>query len=274
MAKNAIAAIPGFGTALQLYRTGGNTDTNPISLGQVLESADSVRCQGQQLTLSFWAQVSSPFSGGAFAVKLVSGTGSNQSAAALVSGGWTSQVSVISATQTFSNTWTRYQWTGTVPAGCTQLGFFVQYTPAGTAGTSGTDYVQFAGFQLEVGNAASAFEHRDAQVELEICQRYAWVTAEPAAGVVVGSGMNTSAGAQLFYMATPVQMYKAPAVSVSAGTFKTNQAGTATATTITPGTTHIVNAISVLGSSTGTAGQGTLLQGGGGSGYIVASADF
>jgi hypothetical protein len=61
---------------------------------------------------------------------------------------------------------------------------------------------------------------------------------------------------------------------VAAGTFKTNQAGTATACTITAGATHTPNAISVNGNSAGTAGQGTLLQGGGGSGYILASADF
>ena len=63
-------------------------------------------------------------------------------------------------------------------------------------------------------------------------------------------------------------------MTVSAGTFKTNQAGVATATTITPGATHTPNAISINGNSTGTAGQATMLQGGGGSGWILASADF
>jgi hypothetical protein len=35
------------------------------------------------------------------------------------------------------------------------------------------------------------FEHRDVQVELEICQRYVWLVNEPASGVVCGAGMNT-----------------------------------------------------------------------------------
>jgi hypothetical protein len=63
-------------------------------------------------------------------------------------------------------------------------------------------------------------------------------------------------------------------VTVSAGTFKTNQAGVATTTTITPGATHTPNAIAINGNSSGTAGQATMLQGGGGSGWILASADF
>jgi hypothetical protein len=148
----------------------------------------------------------------------------------------------------------------------------MSFTPSGTAGADDSIYIN--GVQLEIGPSASPFEHLDAQVVLEICQRYAWLVAEPAAGVVVGAGQNTGASSQLFYMATPVQFMKAPTVTVAGGSFKTNQAGTATATTITPGATHIVNAISINGNSSGSAGQATMLLGGGGSGWILASADF
>jgi hypothetical protein len=67
---------------------------------------------------------------------------------------------------------------------------------------------------------------------------------------------------------------KAPTVIVAAGSFKTMQAGAAASTTIAPGATHTPNAISINGNSAGTTGQATLLQGGGGSGWIIASADF
>jgi type III secretory pathway component EscT len=167
---------------------------------------------------------------------------------------------------------TRYAFTGVVPSTATQLGVLVTWTPSGTAGTADGVYLNL--FQLELGASASPFEKEDVQIILEECQRYAWMTAEPAAGVVVGMGMNTSSAAQLVYMATPVQFFKAPTVTVAAGSFKTNQAGTATATTITPGSTHTPNAISINGSSTGTAGQAAALIGGGGSGWILASADF
>ena len=61
---------------------------------------------------------------------------------------------------------------------------------------------------------------------------------------------------------------------MAAGAFKTLQAGVATSTTIAAGATHTPNAISVNGNSAGTAGQATMLQGGGGAGWILASADF
>jgi hypothetical protein len=272
MASVANVSVAGFSTALQFQRQSGNTNTAAINLGQVIETADSIRMQGQTITFSFWAAAGSGYTGGALTVQVISGTGSNQSAANMVAGSWTGQTSVVNTTQAINTTMTRYSFGGVVPAGCTQLGVLVSYTPSGTAGAN--DFVQFMGCQIEQGAAVSPFEHRDAQVELEICQRYAWLTPEPAAGVIVGAGMNTGASAQVFYMATPVQFYKAPTVTVAAGTFKTNQAGTATACTITAGATHTPNAISVNGNSAGTAGQGTLLQGGGGSGYILASADF
>jgi hypothetical protein len=77
-------------------------------------------------------------------------------------------------------------------------------------------------------------------------------------------------------MATPVQMRAAPTVTVSAGTFHAAPAGAAGSGTIAAGSTHTPNAITINLSSitASTAGFGTPLVGGGGSGYIVASADF
>ena len=203
---------------------------------------------------------------------MVEGAGVNQSAASLVAGTWTGDSQVVSAQQTLTPTMTRYQFTGVVPANSTQLGVLLSFTPTGTAASDNSIVIN--GVQLEIGPQASPFEHLDAQVVLEVCQRYAWAIPEPTAGVVIGAGMDTGAAAQLFYMATPVQLLKAPTVTVAAGTFKTNQAGTAMTTTITAGATHTPNAISINGNSAGTAGQATLLQGGGGSGWIIASAEF
>ena len=273
----ADTAIPGFSQALQVYRTAANTNTALISLGQVVETADVIKLQGQAVTFSFYAKSLATFSalGGVVNVQIVTGTGtaSNQTVANLLAGSWTGQANTLNTTQALTSAYSRYQFTATLPANTTQLAVIISWNPVGTASGS-TDGIQVQGLQLELGSVASLFEHRDVQVELEICQRYAWVTAEPAANVVVGSGMNTTTAIQVFYMATPVQLRVAPTVTVGAGTFKTNQASTATATTITAGTTHTPNAISINGNSTGTAGQATLLQGGGGSGWILASADF
>ena len=272
MAAASDACIPGFNQSLKIYRQAGNASASPIYFGQVIETLDALRCQNQTVTLSFWARAGATYSGGALNVQVVYGTGSNQSAASLAASTWTGQANAISAPQALTTGMTRYQFTGAVPVAATQLAVLLSFTPSGTAGADDSVYIN--GVQLEIGANASPFERVDAQVVLEICQRYAWVMAEPAAGVVVGAGQNTGASAQVFYMATPVQFMKAPTVNAAAGSFKTNQAGTATATTISPGATHTVNAISVNANSSGTAGQATLLQGGGGAGWILASADF
>jgi hypothetical protein len=272
MAAVAEASLVGFNQSLKVSRQPGNANTASIFLGQVTETFDALRCQGQTVTLSFWARTGATYSGGPLTVQIAYGSGVNQSAASALASTWTGQASVLIATQSLTSGMTRYQFTGVVPTSATQLAVLLSFTPSGTAGAD--DSIVVNGVQLEIGASASPFERLDAQVVLELCQRYAWVQAEPAAGVVVGVGANTGASSQLFYIATPVPLLKGPTVTVSAGAFKTNQAGVATATTITPGATHTPNAISINGSSSGTAGQATMLQGGGGSGWILASADF
>jgi len=291
------AAVAGFGQALQFGRAAANANTATISLGQVVETLDSIRCQGQPVTLSFWAQAGANWSpaNGALNVQLASGTGTNQSAANMVAGTWTGQTSLTltpqqnispnsspatsvltpaaNIAQQITTTWTRYAFTGTVPAGCTQLGVLFNATPAGTAGAA--DFVQIMGIQLEIGAQATPFEHRDVEVELAIAQRYFFNIPEPAANVVVGAGMIAGTNAEIIFIPLPVQMRAAPTVLVSAGSFKFNIAGVATAVAgFAAGATHTPNYISVVGTTTATAGQGTLLQGGGGAGFVQASADF
>ena len=287
VSQQAVTAVLGFSQALQFGRANGNSNTAAISLGQVIETLDSVRCQGQQLTLSFWAAAGANWSpaSGNLNVLLASSTGTNQSAANLVAGSWTSYSSLTltpqqgsaaptaNIGQPITPTWTRYVFTTTVPTGCTQLGVVFSATPVGTAGSA--DYVQIMGVQLEIGSQPTPYEHRDIEVELAIAQRYFFQINEPASTVVVGAGMINGTNSELIFIPLPVQMYKAPTVTVSAGSFKFNIAGTATAVAgFAAGTTHTPNYISVVGTTTATSGQATILQGGGGGGYIQASADF
>jgi hypothetical protein len=282
-----ITGVPGFSQALQFGRASGNANTAVISLGQVIETLDSIRTQGQQVTLSFWALAGANWSPASanLNVQLVSGTGTNQSAANLVAGSWTGYTSLTLApqqgavaaaanfAQPITATWTRYAFTATVPIGCSQLGVLFNATPVGTAGAA--DYVQIMGVQLEIGAQATPFEHRDIEVELAIAQRYFFNIAEPGSGVVVGAGMVAGTNAEIIFIPLPVQMRTAPTVTVSAGSFKFNIAGTPTAVAgFAAGATHTPNYISLVGTTTATSGQGTLLQGGGGAGFVQASADF
>jgi hypothetical protein len=293
MGKVATSAVAGFSQALSFGRAASDTHVTPIYLGQVLETADSIRLQGQYVTFSFWAQLQSSYSGGALNVAVSAATtGADDTAAHLIanSGNWPVAPNVISTTQVLTTSWQRYYFTGLVPSNATQLGVYVSYTPTGTAPANTNDSIQFLGFQLEVvqlptsGGVPSAtanvpptnYEHRDVQVELEICQRYAWVIPEPASGVVVGAGMVSATNTEIFYLATPVQLRAAPAVTTAVGSFKSNSAtgGVVAATGLTGNATHTPNAIGLTSTGTGTAGQGALLQGGGGAGYILASADY
>src|SRR5215472_2211572 len=274
MSQQSQTDVVGFSKSLRWGR-GAGTDTAVINLGQVIETADSIKAQGQQVTLSFWAKAGAQFSAAnsALTVQVVSGTGTDQSAANLIAGSWTGQANLINTTQAITAAATRYSFTGTVPAGATQLGVLFSYAPTGTNNT--TDTVDFYGIQLEIGATASAFEHRDIEVELALAQRYFFQINEPAAGVVVGAGMINGTNSELIFIPLPVQMRAAPTVTVSAGALKFNIAGTATAVAgFAAGSTHTANYISVVGTTTATSGQGTLLQGGGGAGTIAASADF
>ena len=270
----ADTSIPGFSQSLKLSRQAANTNTAAINIGQVIETLDAVKLQGQTVTLSFWAKTGVNYSGGSLGVQLIYGTGTNQTAAQMVAASWTGQTSVINTTQALTGSMVRYQFTAAVPAACTQIGALFSFTPSGTAGAD--DSISFQGFQLEIGAQAGPFEHRDVQVELEICQRYAWLIAEPAANVIVGiGGAVAAANAQVFYLAAPVQFVKAPTVSVNAGAWKVSAAAAAAAATgLAAGATHTVNAISITSTVTETVGLAASLQGGGGTGWILASADF
>jgi hypothetical protein len=279
MSAVADTSIPGFSTNCKVQRASGNANTGNVYFGQVLETADCVRLQNQTVTLSFWAKAGTAFSDpdGTLDVYLYSGTGTNQSAAGLIAGSWSNQTALVNGAVTgaaLTTSMQRYQFSATVPANATQLGVLFGYGPSGTAGSD--DSFSMQGIQLEIGTQAGSFEHRDVQVELEICQRYNWTSAEPAAGVIVGvGGAVAAANNQVFYMATPVQMLKAPSVTLAAGSFKVAAAAAAaTATGMAAGTTHTPNAISIVSTLTQTVGLSATLQGGGGSGYIMASADF
>ncbi len=209
--QSTSTSLPGFTEALQWGRASTNTDTHAIYLGQVMESADCLRVQGQQVTLSFWAKAGANFSAASSALTVGlnhSTTAGNDTAAHLVaaSTNWQSAPTIINTTATLTTSWARYQFTGTVPATATQLGLLFSYLTVGTAGAN--DWVQFAGIQLEQGGSATPFEHRDIAVETEICQRYCYVLGGTTGAI--GSGAATSSTAAGFYIPFPVQMYAAP----------------------------------------------------------------
>jgi hypothetical protein len=274
VSQQAQTDVLGFSNSLRWGR-GAGTNTAQINLGQVVETADAVRAQGQPVTFSFWAKAGAQFSAAnsALTVQIISGTGTNQSAANMIAGTWTGQTNVVNTTQVLTSTATRYAFTGIVPNGCTQLGVQLSYAPTGTNNT--TDTVDFYGFQLEVGTL-TPFEHRDIELELALCQRYFFQLNEPASGVIVAAGQVSATNTELFVLSLPTPMRAAPTVTTTVGTFKSNSAtaGIVAATGLTASGSHTTVSIGLTATGTGTAGQAATLQGGGGSGLIAASADF
>lgn len=268
------ASVPGFNSSLRMQRQAANANVAPLTMGQVLETPDCIRCQGLPVCYSFWVYAGANFSGGNLTIQIVSGTGANQSAASVVAGTWPGQTVVATLSQPISTAAQRVSLSGTVPLNSTQLAVLITWTPTGTAGAN--DFIRTLGHQLELGSIPSNFEHRDIEVELALCQRYALVIAEAAAGVSQGAGgVATGTNAVNFTITLPTPMRAAPTVTVNVGTFKQHLGAAAVAATgLTGNATHTPIVVGLNSTGTATAGQGAILEGGGGTGSIIVSADF
>lgn len=270
--KTADTTVPGFSQSFVLSRASGQSSVSSIFFGQALESLDSIRAQGQTVTLSFYARTNSGYTGGSLGVQLSQGTGTDQSASALVNNTWTNQTNPISATQALTSTMTRYSFTGAVGNTATQLGVLFNWTPVGT--NTGNDGITINGMQLEIG-PLTPFEHREIEQELAYCQRYFFQVNETSTAIVA-PGVIEAANAATFFIPLPVQMRAAPTVTVVAGSFAQQVSGTTAAVSgFAAGATHTPNFVSVVSTATATAGLAALLVSRQtNSGSISASADL
>jgi hypothetical protein len=164
--------LTGFNNAVRVQRTAGDTATNDLYIGQSMESLNSIPLAGQTVTLSFYARAGANFSssGSALAVRLYSGTGTDQSG---LGSGFTGTATPISTSQVITTSWVRYSFTATIATTATQLQFLAFYVPVGTAGAA--DSFDITGIMLEVGSQVSPFVRAGGgsiQQELALCQRY------------------------------------------------------------------------------------------------------
>jgi len=74
-----------------------------------------------------------------------------------------------------------------------------------------SDYFQITGVQLEVGEQATAFEHRSIGDELRRCQRYYWQGELSAGRIYIGNGANIPVGSGF---TLPVRMRATPTGTV------------------------------------------------------------
>ena len=283
-----VTTVPGFNSAFQFARTSANASTTVLFMGQIIESKDAYRLRGQNLALSFWAAAGANYSPTTAAtVTVTTGTTADEGAAVAIGAGYAGSVTgfaglatVLTGTFTPTSTWNYYSFVSTTTVGLTVAEAAVLFSmkPVGTAGSA--DTIQFMGIQLEVGTQPTPFEHRDVQVELELCQRYCYTVSEPTTSVYLASGMCLSATTAAITIPLPVTMRAAPTVTVTVGSF-TVLATTGTAVVLTSAGAaangHTINALGIVGTAASglLAGYGTILGGhGGGGGLITAQCDL
>ena len=257
----------------RVQRDSGNSATNAIFLTQSMESVNSISYAGKTVTFSFYARAGANYSAAssALSVQLLTGTGTDQNVAA----GFTGSATPINSTATLTTTWQRFTFTGTLASTATQIGFYLSYTPVGTAGAN--DYFEATGIQIEVGSVATPFKTYAGtlQGELAACQRYYWrFTADTNQTIIAYAfaGSSTLAQSRIQF---PVPMRTVPTVLESATLRWTNPSGsTFNMTAVTANETSAF-ATQIYGTISGaTAGQNGGIIGQSTGSYVGMSAEL
>jgi hypothetical protein len=161
-----------FKYSIKWQRTASNAVTNSIWFSQAFESVNSKVVAGKTCTLSYYAKKGANYSATSsdIQVRIISGTGTDQSATSAITAGWTGYATPLSTTQVITSSWVRYTHTVTFASNINQISVNLASNSAGTAGAD--DSLQITGIQLEVGSQATPFEHRSYGEELDLCYRY------------------------------------------------------------------------------------------------------
>jgi len=202
-----------FSHSLKVQRAANNTATTDVYLSQPIESKNCVGTAGKKVTFSFWAKKGANWSRSSsiFPVSVTSGTGSDQSFMAGVTGG----VTLINSSVTLTTSWAKYSFTSSaiVPTNSTQL---IYQTISGWAGTAGADdSFYITGIQLETGETATDFEHKSFGEELALCQRYCYKTATGVGNSLYGIGIAWTASSGHIVLQNSVPMRAAPSFTAS-----------------------------------------------------------
>jgi hypothetical protein len=241
------AGLSGFTYAARLQRNSGNTSTTNITLRQTIESLNSRPLAGKQITFSFYARAGLDYSaiGKSLTTVLKSGTGTDEPIYSFTGGS-----TIASLTSTLTTSWTRFFVTGSVNSNSNEIGFEIDFSPTGTAGTN--DWFEITGVQLEEGTVATPFRRNqpNIQAELEACQRYFYLGGSGGVG-----RFNSSTTAEV-NVPFPVTMRRAPNVSHqnNYGMSNLGVAGTTGTGTSLSGSNRSLNGAVVNSTASGSTG--------------------
>jgi hypothetical protein len=257
---------------LRFGRNSGDTATAALLLSQSIETLNSLPLAGKTITFSFYARKGANYSAtsNALVLFLNYGTGTDQNLLA----SFTGSTSLTNPTATLTSSWTRYTYTATVPVTATEIGWYFQYTPTGTAGAA--DYFDLADVQLEVGSTATPYARASGSIggELAMCQRYLPAVYYGNSVAEIGNGFCISTTQGFIQIPFAVQPRVAPTGMTlsSASHFQIRQA---TGATQVPTGIAFNNASLIMGSiltsgnSGFVAGNGTSMQINSASGQIL-----
>jgi len=182
----------GFDYSIKLSNISGGD----AAIGQPIELISAGKqgglASGKKITFSFYAKCDSGTDGITVICNFREGKYSS-----------TNQVSFTGSGSgvTLTTTWTRHIVTMTIPtchSGSTMAAFELN-------GISGTSY--FTGFQVEIGNQATPFEHLSFAEELRLCQRYFYKYTLTTCGLFIST---PSSGYAYGYLRFPVPMRASP----------------------------------------------------------------
>lgn len=234
---NITSGLPStFSNAAEVQRVSGQTGVVPVCFVQEVPTSDTIPLAGQPMALSFWAEAGANFSAanGTLTAQIVTGTGTDQGLASLISG-WTgaaNAVATANAAVTLTTGWQRFAVTGTIPATATEMAVTLCYTPVGTAGTA-DDFV-VTGIQENQGTIAQPFEWRPVSAELKKVQYYAYGFTESATAIQYrGPCMGITTSIDFCTIQLPVAMRKAPTLTLTAGFAATTTNGQSAITACT-----------------------------------------
>ena len=157
MAQDAtVPSGEGFSYSMKLSNVSGD-----VSIGQPIELVATGKQSGfpagKKMTFSFYAKCESGTDGIAIYAMFRESKYSATNQVIFTGHG---------ATVTLTTTWTRHVVTMTIPT-CHSGSTIVAFEMGGITGTS-----YFTGFQAEIGDQATPYEHRSVGEELALCQRY------------------------------------------------------------------------------------------------------
>jgi hypothetical protein len=200
--------LTGIQYGARVQRDSGNTFTTAITLGQPMETVNSIPFAGKTITLSFYAKAGANFSAASsqIFVNFYTGTGTDENYIA----GYTGQTLALSQAQAITTTYARYSATFAVGSTVTEMAPVFSFTPVGTAGAN--DWFEVTGVQIDLGSVALPFRTNSGtlQGELAACQRYYYRTNAVSQFLSLAMGNADTVNGVQFMVKSPVTMRVIP----------------------------------------------------------------